>query len=362
MKSVKIFSFFVIFLLAQVGCTVSDPEMMELLQEIKAQNDKLLEEVGKMKAQLDALDGKYQVILASLADNKKELEALKAQIDSLKGQIAQQLIKIDQLSAQLTQQGADIVKLSAEIADLKASCDELKALIEELLANKSPIPTNGLIAWYPFNGNANDESGNANNGTIMGGVSLTTDRLNNANKAYSFPGNSNSYIDCGSSNSLKITGSITMAAWIYLDGGYYNPRVLNYGNEGSGTNYQISMRGTSNVSRFLDGGIAMSNGQGSFFCCGPEGNGISIPALSWQHVAFTIDNLGVAKAYLNGKLMKTIQGTAVNESNYSNTTLNIGRKNQSAFDAFGGKIDDVGIWNRALTSEEVSKIYNGEKF
>jgi len=88
MKSVKILSFFSFFLLAQVGCTVSDPEMMELLQEIKVQNDKLLQEVESMKGQLSLLDGKYQVILASLADNKKELEALKGQIDALKGQIA----------------------------------------------------------------------------------------------------------------------------------------------------------------------------------------------------------------------------------------------------------------------------------
>lgn len=217
--------------------------------------------------------------------------------------------------------------------------------------------TTDLVAYYPFSGNANDISGNANNGTIMGGISLTTDRLNNVNKAYSFPGNSNSYIDCGSSNSLNITSSITMAAWIYLDGGYYNPRVLNYGNEGSGTNYQISMSGNSNVSRFIDGGIAMSNGQGSFFCCGSQGNGISIPALSWQHISFTVDKLGVAKSYLNGKLIKTIQGTPVNESNYSNTKLNIGRKNQSAFDAFGGKLDEIRIYKRALTDEQINYLY-----
>ncbi len=214
-----------------------------------------------------------------------------------------------------------------------------------------------LVAYYPFSGNANDISGNENNGTVMGGVSLTSDRLGKLNKAYAFPGNSNSYIECGSSNSLKITGPITMSAWIYLDGGYFNPRVLNYGNEGSGTNYQISMTGNSNVNRFIDGGIAMRNGQGAFFCCGSQGNGINIPALSWQHIAFTVDNFGVAKSYLNGKLTRTIQGTPVNELNYSNTTLNIGRKNQSAFDAFGGKLDEIRIYKRALTDEQINYLY-----
>ncbi|MGK5093084.1 hypothetical protein WDW89_13840 [Deltaproteobacteria bacterium TL4] len=50
------------------------------------------------------------------------------------------------------------------------------------------IPTNGLVAYYPFNGNANDESRNGNNGTVNG-ATLTTDRHGNANRAYSFDGN-----------------------------------------------------------------------------------------------------------------------------------------------------------------------------
>jgi len=49
------------------------------------------------------------------------------------------------------------------------------------------IPSNGLVAWYPFNGNANDESGNGNNG-VVNGATLTADRFGNANGAYSFDG------------------------------------------------------------------------------------------------------------------------------------------------------------------------------
>ncbi|HAW52317.1 MAG TPA: hypothetical protein DCX54_08330, partial [Flavobacteriales bacterium] len=49
------------------------------------------------------------------------------------------------------------------------------------------IPTDSLIAWWPFNGNAQDESVNNNNG-IVGGATLTTDRFNNANSAYDFDG------------------------------------------------------------------------------------------------------------------------------------------------------------------------------
>ena len=51
----------------------------------------------------------------------------------------------------------------------------------------SNIPANGLVAYYPFNGNANDESGNSNNGNVLG-ASLSGDRFGNENSAYSFDG------------------------------------------------------------------------------------------------------------------------------------------------------------------------------
>ncbi len=54
----------------------------------------------------------------------------------------------------------------------------------------SYVPTNGLVGWWPFNGNANDESGNGNNGNVNG-ATLTTDRFGVANKAYSFDGMNN---------------------------------------------------------------------------------------------------------------------------------------------------------------------------
>jgi flagellar motility protein MotE (MotC chaperone) len=73
----KIIFLLLLVLSSQVGCTLTDPEMMELLQALQAQNDKLLEEITGMKGQLTALDGKYQAILTGLADNKKDLEALK---------------------------------------------------------------------------------------------------------------------------------------------------------------------------------------------------------------------------------------------------------------------------------------------
>ena len=53
----------------------------------------------------------------------------------------------------------------------------------------SYVPTNGLVGWWPFNGNANDESGNGNNGTVNG-ATFTTDRNGASNNAYNFDGQS----------------------------------------------------------------------------------------------------------------------------------------------------------------------------
>ena len=154
-KALIIFSF---FFLANIACTVSDPEMVELLQEIKAQNDKIMQEVESMKSQLSLLEGKYQTILESIADNKKEVEALKSQIEGLKTQISQQLIKIEQLSAQLTKQGADILKLSAEITQLKASCEELIIKFNNVLNNgPSGVDNSGNL---PNEGSIQDIDGN----------------------------------------------------------------------------------------------------------------------------------------------------------------------------------------------------------
>ena len=58
------------------------------------------------------------------------------------------------------------------------------------------VPSNGLVGWWPFNGNANDESGNRNNGTVNG-ATLTSDRSGNANMAYYFSGaGCSTYIAC----------------------------------------------------------------------------------------------------------------------------------------------------------------------
>ena len=76
------------------------------------------------------------------------------------------------------------------------------------------VPTNGLVGYWPFNGNANDESGNGNNGTVNG-ATLTTDRFGSANSAYSFDG-INDYIIANGGDQFATT-SRTVSYWIVAD-------------------------------------------------------------------------------------------------------------------------------------------------
>lgn len=219
------------------------------------------------------------------------------------------------------------------------------------------IPLDGLVAWYPFNSNASDESGNGNNGVINGIITLTDDRRSDPGRAYLFNGDINSFINVPMSNTLRLKNQITITAWIYMEGGYYNPRVIS--NELSGyDHYYMSVAGTSGVSRKLEAGLNGVTGS-SGFCCGGI-NGIDVPAESWHFVAFTVNSDGLSKLYLDGKLIKSSQGSIVNNINYG-PNLNIGRNSYPAYDAWGGKLDDIGIWNRALAESEIGQLYTAIK-
>ena len=76
------------------------------------------------------------------------------------------------------------------------------------------VPTNGLVGYWPFNGNANDVSGNGNNGTVNG-ATLTNDRNGNANSAYSFDGTTN-YIEVADNNTLDLTNNYTFSVWVKI--------------------------------------------------------------------------------------------------------------------------------------------------
>lgn len=202
----------------------------------------------------------------------------------------------------------------------------------------SDTRNNGLVAHYPFNGNANDISGNGYNGTLHG-VSLTTDRFGNANSAYSFDGTSN-YI---SLPSFQVGGAFSLSAWVYLNSNVPDwQRVIDFGNGAASNNLVVGINDQSKM--FVVGDLSPNFATTDNF---PEGQ--------WVHVAATIDGGGTAKIYWNGVLKATGMTSVPVPLTRSNQY--IGRSNWAQDAYFGGKMDDLRLYNRVLSPSDIEALY-----
>ena len=217
------------------------------------------------------------------------------------------------------------------------------SVVAQLPAN---IPTNGLVAYYPFNGNANDESGNGNNGTVNG-ATLTKDRFDNLNSAYYFSSASCATRIDANVNTSSIQTGLTISLWVLREGnGCISPRLFEFwpGADGPGQ----AQWGWSNTTQNIGMGSVTATG---FVCA----SSVPISANNiWTHLVYTNDGVN-GKFYKDGILINTIasSGNPILASN-----LAIGRMNHPAWDTFNGKIDDFGVWNRALTVQEIQNMNN----
>lgn len=221
------------------------------------------------------------------------------------------------------------------------------------------LPTDGLVAWWPFNGNANDESGNGNDG-VVNGATLTEDRNGVPNSAYNFNGIDN-YIEVFHNPQLSFSDeqAVTLSYWLSiselpLSNEEYQLFMKVEGGGSSTVGYQVAM--------FENGIVTMRamNGPGTPWIssnCGPLN---SDP--NYVHIVHMIESDSV-KCYLNGVLVSSEQNDEVFGSN--NQNLLIGWNNtflNSASVAFKGSLDDIAFWNRPLTTQEVTSLYTGVPF
>ena len=215
------------------------------------------------------------------------------------------------------------------------------------------VPTNGLVAYYPFNGDANDVSGNSNNGTVHG-VTPTTDRNGNTNSAYSFNGSSN-YISVPFSPTIGVQHNISVSFWVYFNGGGCGPRIMQSMPWGDCGGYTISTSSSSNVSRHFDGGF--NDCVQNIGTSAPEING-----LSWHHIVWTASGIsGITQFYFDGILVtNTATNNFLSTINYNNHSLTIGNIDPNSCDWFGGYLDEIGIWNRILPQEEITNLYTAD--
>lgn len=256
--------------------------------------------------------------------------------------------------------------LSGELSYAPIKNEYKRSVIDLLLGNPN-IPTNGLVAYYPFNGNANDESGNSNHGTVNG-ATLTTDRHGNLNKAYSFDG-INDYIEVINNEKISsLKNHFSLSFWfnstdgkcriIQKSGNYFSESRFKYScdfvEEAIGLKYSHN---TQNGNSYYSSG-------GSIY----EGSAFPSSSGGWYHVAMVVSDsssgyYGVT-IYLNGK--KITAGTIGALSTvFPNSNMQIGKfTTYDNWDSVwknsfhNGSIDDIRIYNRTLSETEIQSLYN----
>ena len=216
----------------------------------------------------------------------------------------------------------------------------------------SYVPKDGIVGYWPFNGNANDESGNGNNG-VVNDVMLTEDRDGKANAAYYFNGQNDIKINLSNAP----TNMTTISCWIKSEE-IENSTILSfYDNTTQYGKNQLLINVDKTISlkdNVVDWGIIPSS--------------TKINTNEWQHLVIrtTLQNFEHHSAFfINGKLVFKFDPT---NDQYNNTygqpffdnvlgnILNIGGKTENT-NSYAGKIDDILLYNRFLTDEEIAGLY-----
>jgi hypothetical protein len=228
--------------------------------------------------------------------------------------------------------------------------------VSNVMAQNIPsyVPKDGLVGWWPFNGNANDESGNGNHGTVNG-ATLTADRNGFSNKSYNFDGNSN-YILIEDSPKLQLN-EITISYWVKT--GNTNPMYLickQNINDASNSNYVVQFNP-------LPSGANTHRFHSSYNSC---------PNTSWKindykstftdnvwHNFISIVSLDSLKFYFDGNLIYASKNSSGEMTGCNGSELLFGRGWNNYPYYFKGQLDDISIYNRALSEQEVKQLYEG---
>ncbi|MDP2189398.1 MAG: LamG-like jellyroll fold domain-containing protein [Sphingobacteriaceae bacterium] len=203
------------------------------------------------------------------------------------------------------------------------------------------VPTNGLVAYYGFEGNILDASGSNNHLTQSGTVTATTDRFGTPNSAYEFS-TAGHLTNTAPSFTLNPTQSFSFSAWLYKTGGTV---AIMTGLSTAG-NFITLLQNSTTITSFG------TNKQQSAWIWAQT----PVVLNTWEHYV-CVYNAPNMTLYKNGVAVATnvFTHTAVTSANLP---LWIGRGINTGSN-FIGKIDDVGWWNRALDSNEVQLLFTG---
>jgi len=219
--------------------------------------------------------------------------------------------------------------------------------IQELNSTWFNMTGNGLLLHMnEASGTLTDESGNGNDGSESGGVNYSAE--GKLNTAIGFDGD-NDYVVVSDDPTLDITTAGTWSAWIYrnanqsnlrffIKGDFSSDRAYGFGTSSGTTLFAYcSTDGSSNIEKY------------------PSGAGNN-PIQEWQMITATWDG-DALKVYTNGvyKGENTAGSGSLNDAG----DLDLGHNQGNTW--FNGSMDEVAIWNRTLSANEISELYNRQK-
>ena len=217
--------------------------------------------------------------------------------------------------------------------------------------NNTPGGTNDLVMYLPFDGNLLDLSENNNNGSFKEGASIVSD--GKINQALSLDASSKDYIEVADSDSLDITDEITLEAWTKLSSlpakNYDAPIIT----KASGTDYGVWNLVWKNNEGTISPRIEISIDGSGYSVYGG-----TIPITDvWYHIVGTFDGTTM-RIYVNGAEEKSTNYPGIIDTN--NLNLQLGKQFWcgSIYSYWDGLIDEVKIYDRALSATEVLAHYN----
>lgn len=213
----------------------------------------------------------------------------------------------------------------------------------------SYVPTDGLVAFYPFNGNANDVSGNGNHGTVNG-ATLTTDRYNNADNAYVFD---NSNIEIPHQFYSNGWNDYTITLWFLTsDKTVSSQAILNtIPHDGEGLNFNHPHH-INVFSHYKSSDLNIDNWDiwsGNEFSINVENN-------IWYMISIVKHN-DEYKYYINNQLISTSINALSAQNQLTGFTIGSITQENNNQENLLGKLDDIGFWNKALSQEEMQNLY-----
>ena len=299
-----------------------------------------------------------QDLLLALVATDPEDDALTFSIIS---QTPQNAISINSANGQIviaTASEFDFEKNNEITAEIKVSDGNLEDTATLTIHIIDVVgPSGGLVAYYPFEaGSANDVSGNTNNGTLLGSVTMNANRFGKSNSAFEFAGGRiriptfqlDSETNPIFSISFWVQSTQTTTANQSIiakqeDDGVSTKRSLNK----MGSNVDFSLK------KYINNRLALTDENATTTIFGPD---TEMTLNQWHHFVITMLN-GDFFLYVDGVYQYNDSAVLLNWGpNYNLFIGGISNGNQQ--EAFIGKIDDVLIYNRVLTAQEVSDIYS----